>query len=414
MAPPTVLFDIPGINNTIRLLPDDIRDLSLLKRISWASRFLNAVGFDTPLDLFEAQLGVIDIDPRANKPVSSFYIGLWRAFTASRVRHFVQYVNGHQFARLKIRRRMQDVYEIDKMREPGLDHAMGEVIGKLQSELLVLQDTLKKPIESYTIADIKPFSFDELQSITVQDAPRLWQLLCSFFDKTEKEARVKSTKTKQDWKLVIFIAVSLLMYVRSQKCNFFQTHLSFYLHSSHVGKRQVTTLNHLRVRISPTSVNTLARKLGVDATVELKRVVKWANVILCIDNIEFMSRVKVDLPNKTQHIQSDTCGYAFCPDPGAGGNIVQAPVDKSEVPHESLKDVKLEDLLPNVRNDYYRNVVRVHVYETIQKHHNGLYGLLVQQGYERPVIKEVHVVQTPRTKVYNLPALPLNEGKKTS
>ncbi|RPA88130.1 hypothetical protein BJ508DRAFT_320234 [Ascobolus immersus RN42] len=409
----SALLNPPQCQQILASIPPDILDQPLLERVSYATRFLSAVGFSSAIELFDSQLTVIDTDPRANKPRSGFVKGLRALFRDGKVTEIIATCHQHRFMQEKGTRERQ----VHATADVGYDMAERVVVNRLTSELLDLAPMLKKGLKTYTVRDIQTWNFEKLEALFEAHSPLLYNFLWTLFT----SGTDKYGATKRNRKIIVNVALSLLCYARNQQCNLLQGHLGFYLYSSHVGKRQLTTFNQMGLCVSPSSIIELAGRLGRDSEAALKLLIKTRRIVLCMDNADYTADVKVDLPGKTKHIQHDTVGYAFCPDPGAGveeetagggRGLRQRFVSRSELQHSRAAFVTNLDLYPSKDASYYVSTAKVNIFAVLKRFHDpAMSSFIDRKGISEPMAVAIDVLPLTRTAIYNLPALPLNEGK---
>ncbi|RPA71814.1 hypothetical protein BJ508DRAFT_335679 [Ascobolus immersus RN42] len=371
------------------------------ERLSTATRLISRLGFDSPLDLYQAQLDIIEHQDNYIKPHSHFAKKIRSEFREGKVARLIAVCKRHEY--MKHSRSLAALQEHDPAEADGATEAA--VVKALKKEVAVLLPTLRKPITTCTVNDIESFKISDVTVLIKANAPMLWRILHAVF------VAPAATGTKRNRDQIVTVSISGLCFALNQTANLLQTNFTFFNYSSHTGKRQLTAMNQMGLCLSPSSAHNLAAKLGRDVGIELQRFCKLSRPVLCMDNMDYQSRVKVALPGRTNHINNDTVGYVFFPDVVTGApDEVQRPISSSEIPHERSAEVTLYDLFPEDMG-YYKRIAIATILEIVQLHHDRTHAHLRRIKSDIPEVAPISPLELRRTKIFNLPALPLNQSK---
>ncbi|RPA76904.1 hypothetical protein BJ508DRAFT_330682 [Ascobolus immersus RN42] len=385
-----------GLVRLLEGLPD--RDASVEDRLLTLTAVLERLGFDSALDAFTFQMEVVPVEFKRSRsfPVEE----MKRLFYGGRVARFIRALCTHPYA---IRKEFTSSYnDIPDF----LVVTSRFLFARLQTDFDKLCQAARKPAKSFAPQDISEFDMKALVELAKSIAPVLWEFLSSI-------VICGNNDSKRNREIMLAFALFHLTFIKSRLSSLLQSNITYLMNSFHAGKRLITIFNGLGLCISYDSSMTMMKAIGDGMTDRLREMVKTSRPVMNFDNADYMSKVKTDTLNKMNTMASDTVGYVYFPE---GGNARLDLLPASSVDHSRIPDLVATDILPTASQlSFLRDQCPGHMIEVLEKYHGDEMEIIFPNTgaarARKPKVTKLKELPIERTKLFVLPALPLNEAK---
>jgi len=291
--------------------------------------------------------------------------------------------------------------------------------------------SLRQPLSEFSTEQICSFSLRQFDDELHGTAPKLLSLLDSLVlrgsngidgsldldleeesdDEGSQPASIGSLpeniplpRKSRSRPFAVQMAMSILLYARSQKINFIPGVLGYFLHSFRTPKRVIESLHRLGVCVSYDSVISSMKAVARDCEEELwKLAADFPPLFAYLDNMNYYARVRDQRLDNRAEMQNDTIGYIGLNPHPAGQHMLLR--ESTEGPLETLC---ADHLLPTERN---LTIYRQHVWAGISAVlHMYCDPHLRQLGVPPCTYMEIYKLSAEPTKIFTLPAYDKNEA----